>query len=749
MEIINNIKVNTESRNMFPDRKILGVQGENEVEKLVFKLDKFFGGEARLETKQNDTLKYLVMETDIEKEEYSIVLTNELIKDYTSIDLQIRIINENGTVFKSKSETFEILEGINATQEIAKSQLEWVDEVDTRLDKVEEDIEDLKQNGTGGGSGGTPDYNPLTNKPSINNIELKGNKTLDELGIQGKTNIQNGNGINNLQQKFESEAWTTTNIVVKEYIKNDTANGDGNKIIYEDLGDDNYSIKVITNGKSAFNQNGKSQTVGGKAHTEGSKNIAFENNSHAEGNETFAAGKHSHAEGNTTSAIGNASHSEGNTTIAFGSSSHAEGLRSVAVGEYSHAEGADTIAENQYSHSEGYNTVASGEASHAEGYHGTASGIYSHVEGNYTSAENLGAHAEGDNTVASGQSAHAEGNFTTASGVHSHTEGSNTQAENDCSHAEGYGSIASGVYSHAEGGNTVASGNFSHAEGSNTHAESIGSHAEGVDTFASNDCCHAEGYQTKANGIYSHVEGYGTVADRPFSHVEGTFNQIDTNKKYLHIVGNGSGEKDRSNAYTLDFEGNGVYTGELTIKGNKKVATAEELEKKVQKVDYNSTDGALRGRVYVVDHTDTQTTKELRTTGTVDSIPLRNARGNFYVGTPTLALECVNKAYVDGTIITTISNNTLLLTHNQDARLGELTTLILNMPSTIANIYTSRFSFRSGETPTTLTYSATPIKWRGDDCNEEGEFIPKSNVSYEVSIRKVNDTDIVARVQSY
>ena len=30
-----------------------------------------------------------------------------------------------------------------------------------------------------------PDYSLLTNKPQINNVELSGNKTIDELGIQG------------------------------------------------------------------------------------------------------------------------------------------------------------------------------------------------------------------------------------------------------------------------------------------------------------------------------------------------------------------------------------------------------------------------------------------------------------------------------------------------------------------------------------------------------------------------------------
>lgn len=112
-------------------------------------------------------------------------------------------------------------------------------------------------------------------------------------------------------------------------------------------------------------------------------------------------------------------------------------------------------------------------------------------------------------------------------------------------------------------------------------------------------------------------------------------------------------------------------------------------------------------------------------------------------------LDYAVHSVVDSTIITEIDLDTLLLEHNQDARLGELATLILNMPSEIDERYESCFSFRSGETATTLTYSSTPIKWQGDDCNASGEFIPEANTSYEISIRKVNDTDIVARVGGF
>lgn len=37
-------------------------------------------------------------------------------------------------------------------------------------------------------SGGTSNYEELENKPSINNVELKGNKTTADLGLEGTTN---------------------------------------------------------------------------------------------------------------------------------------------------------------------------------------------------------------------------------------------------------------------------------------------------------------------------------------------------------------------------------------------------------------------------------------------------------------------------------------------------------------------------------------------------------------------------------
>ena len=108
-------------------------------------------------------------------------------------------------------------------------------------------------------------------------------------------------------------------------------------------------------------------------------------------------------------------------------------------------------------------------------------------------------------------------------------------------------------------------GDCSHAEGSDTTASGLYSHAEGKNTTASHDCSHAEGSDTTASGWYSHAEGYYTKASGRYSHVQGKYNIDDLNEKYAHIVGNGISDTARSNAHTLDWEGNAWYAG--TVEG--------------------------------------------------------------------------------------------------------------------------------------------------------------------------------------
>ena len=96
-----------------------------------------------------------------------------------------------------------------------------------------------------------------------------------------------------------------------------------------------------------------------------------------------------------------------------------------------------------------------------------------------------------------------------------------------------------------------------------------------INAIGKGSFCHGyvswnKGYDMSASGYGSHAEGSGTKAKTLFSHVEGTLNIEDTNGSetskgtYAHIVGNGTGSLDRSNAYTLDWQGNGTFAGTVS-----------------------------------------------------------------------------------------------------------------------------------------------------------------------------------------
>lgn len=188
-----------------------------------------------------------------------------------------------------------------------------------------------------------------------------------------------------------------------------------------------------------------------------------------------------------------------------------------------------------------------------------------------------------EETLVAGNGAEIFNNYALniATGAYSHAEGSVSKAIGDSSHAEGAGTIASGLGAHSEGQGTTASKDGAHAEGLGTVASSSATHAEGTSTEATQQSAHAEGIQTKAYGLashaeglqsqaleaYSHAEGQGTIAASSNQHVEGKWNLEDYEERYAHIVGNGSQDAQRSNAYVLDWNGNAQYSGTVESAG--------------------------------------------------------------------------------------------------------------------------------------------------------------------------------------
>lgn len=152
------------------------------------------------------------------------------------------------------------------------------------------------------------------------------------------------------------------------------------------------------------------------------------------------------------------------------------------------------------------------------------------------------------------------------------TEHNEPKAIGECSHAEGFETIAYGFASHAEGDENVALGEASHVEGLYNYAIGYAAHAEGVATSAMKDS--------------SHAEGESTIANCESQHVQGKYNIKDTEDKYAHIVGNGSSKEERSNAHTLDWDGNAWFQGDIFVKGTsqndaQKIATEDYVDNKL------------------------------------------------------------------------------------------------------------------------------------------------------------------------
>lgn len=120
----------------------------------------------------------------------------------------------------------------------------------------------------------------------------------------------------------------------------------------------------------------------------------------------------------------------------------------------------------------------------------------------------------------------------------------------------GHSTVASGSASFAEGEGSLATGNYTHAEGYQTQAVGVGSHAEGGSTYAQGEYSHAEGYEVIANGDYEHAQGKYNVIQSG-----------DGVNRYADVVGNGTDANNRSNAYTLDWEGNAWFAGDIKTGG--------------------------------------------------------------------------------------------------------------------------------------------------------------------------------------
>ena len=326
------------------------------------------------------------------------------------------------------------------------------------------------------------------------------------------------------------------------------------------------------------------------SNTEGFKTTVMGNEAHAEGDNTVAIGRCSHAEGNYTIADINNMTSIGsynkpnydvyvntesniyitddNTTYTInkqeGSATHKTITGNVITNLTKYANGDETLKDKIF-------VVGNGSLNNRkDAFVITNDGnaiVQNNLSANSITTNKLTLNSYELNKVINDQgtmdsSTNLENSLTTAKYVNVNKPGLITSTSKYSEIFNSYKdvndnikrNIASGDYSHAEGLSTRTLGNYSHAEGYGTTASGIYSHAEGSITTASGHYSHAGGYHTTANQTYQTVVGKYN-----------TYKEEENNKTdKLFIVGNGTADNKRSNAFIVDKDGNATVQNNIT-----------------------------------------------------------------------------------------------------------------------------------------------------------------------------------------
>ncbi len=316
-----------------------------------------------------------------------------------------------------------------------------------------------------------------------------------------------------------------------------------------DVGENSMAMGYETKASGNY-----SQAFGYQSEALGTYSTAIGNRAIAESINSFAFGEDAHAINVESYAIGRGAIAEGFRSFAFGSagidSAGVETDVTKALGDYSFALGQGSVAEGLGSISMGLANSTTGNYSLAFGYKSEASGIAAIALGYEAVASFDFATSLGIRTVASGSGSTAIGLGTKASGDASAALGSGSESE-------GHSSFATGLSSHAIGNYSTAMGDHAISKGHNS--TSIGTHAN-----SSGDYSTAFGLATGARGRYSTAMGVNTVALSGFETAIGRFNTIYTPadstgwsaSDRLFVIGNGTSESNRSDAFTVFKNGN-------------------------------------------------------------------------------------------------------------------------------------------------------------------------------------------------
>jgi len=229
--------------------------------------------------------------------------------------------------------------------------------------------------------------------------------------------------------------------------------------------------------------------------------------------------------------------------------------------------------------------------------HSVASGAKAFAIGNNNTANGTNSFASGEGNTAGAVNSFAIGNQNTVGGSSSFSSGRNNRVLGSNSLASGYNNVASSAaaetamfgYKNTVDARDSVVGGSNNTVGNAINVGVVGS-SNTVSGTASDSFVSGTG--NAVSGASSCAEGYGTVANHRSQHAFGEYNSADESTaagtargNYVEIVGNGTADNARSNARTLDWNGNEWIKGNFKMGGTsyddpnaKELATKEYVD---------------------------------------------------------------------------------------------------------------------------------------------------------------------------
>ena len=192
-----------------PEYQLFGVENDKRTERLYFQCPKIVGDNQDLsqdyqlfinyQNANGDPDAYHIedMEVDGDNITFSWLLEENVTKYRGNIHFAFGAIipgNEAEDPDKNRWNTTintdcTCLVGLKCTQQVAESNPDALVQIWAAIDELK-----ASGGGSGTGTGGTTNYNNLSNKPKLNGVTLEGNKTLDQVGVLAKNQGSSNSG---------------------------------------------------------------------------------------------------------------------------------------------------------------------------------------------------------------------------------------------------------------------------------------------------------------------------------------------------------------------------------------------------------------------------------------------------------------------------------------------------------------------------------------------------------------------------